>query len=159
MYLNYTHYGTKIRVIVFYATFNNILTILWQSVLFIIGGGNQSTRRNHRPVASLRYWQTLSHNVVVSTPLHEQDSNSQLEWWWALIAQVIVNPTVESGIKHDNPNFGTIMCIVQIHVLDWLQVISLLKILLNKLLLWKLKCCLITYIYYLRFLQKKFKSK
>jgi len=31
---------------------------------------------NHRPVASHR--QTLSHNVVSSTPQHERDSNSQL---------------------------------------------------------------------------------
>jgi hypothetical protein len=30
----------------------------------------------HRPVAS--HWQTLSHNVVSSTPRHQQDSNSQL---------------------------------------------------------------------------------
>jgi hypothetical protein len=33
-------------------------------------------RENHRPVAS--HWQTLSHNVVSSTPRHEWDSNSQL---------------------------------------------------------------------------------
>jgi hypothetical protein len=38
-----------------------------------IGGGNQSTRV---PVAS--HWQTLSHNVVSSTPCHEWGSNSQL---------------------------------------------------------------------------------
>ena len=31
---------------------------------------------NHRPVAS--HWQTLSHNVVSSTPRHEWGSNSQL---------------------------------------------------------------------------------
>jgi hypothetical protein len=31
---------------------------------------------NHRPVASR--CQTLSHNVVSSTPRHERDSNSQL---------------------------------------------------------------------------------
>jgi len=31
-----------------------------------IGGGNRSTRRNHRPVTS--HLQTLSHNVVSSTP-------------------------------------------------------------------------------------------
>jgi hypothetical protein len=30
---------------------------------------------NHRPVAC--HWQTFSHNVVLSTPHHEQDSNSQ----------------------------------------------------------------------------------
>jgi hypothetical protein len=31
---------------------------------------------NHRPVAS--HWKTSSHNVVSSTPRHEQGSNSQL---------------------------------------------------------------------------------
>jgi hypothetical protein len=31
---------------------------------------------NHRPVAS--HWQTLSHNVVLSTLFHERSSNSQL---------------------------------------------------------------------------------
>ena len=41
-----------------------------------IGGGNRSTAENHQPVAS--YWQTLSHNVVSSTPRDEQGSNSQL---------------------------------------------------------------------------------
>jgi hypothetical protein len=35
-------------------------------------------RKSHRPVASL--WQTLSHNVVSSTPRHELDSNLQLQW-------------------------------------------------------------------------------
>ena len=40
-----------------------------------IGGGNQSTRRNHRPVGS--HWQTLSYNIVSSTPRHERASNSQ----------------------------------------------------------------------------------
>ena len=41
--------------------------------------------KNHRPVVN--HWQTLSHNVVSSTPHHE------LDWWWALIAHVVVNPT------------------------------------------------------------------
>jgi hypothetical protein len=31
---------------------------------------------NHQSAAS--HWQTLSHNVVSSTPCHEQGSNSQL---------------------------------------------------------------------------------
>jgi hypothetical protein len=51
-------------------TFNNISFIF--VVVSFIGGGN---RKNHRPVASHR--QTLSHNVVSSTPRHERDSNSQ----------------------------------------------------------------------------------
>jgi hypothetical protein len=40
-----------------------------------VGGGNWSTGRKHWPVPN--HWQTLSHNVVSSTPRHEQDLNSQ----------------------------------------------------------------------------------
>ena len=67
-------------------TFNNILVILWQSVLLV-----EETGENHWPVAS--QGQTLLHNVLSNTPLHEQGSNSQLQWWSALIAQGVVNPT------------------------------------------------------------------
>jgi len=57
---------------VFYATFKNISTILWQQVLLV-----EETRvpwENHWPVAS--HWQTLSHNVVSSTACHQRDSSS-----------------------------------------------------------------------------------
>jgi hypothetical protein len=49
---------------VFYATFNNISAISWRSVLLV--GETGVPRENHRPVAS--HLQTLSHNVVSSTP-------------------------------------------------------------------------------------------
>ena len=49
---------------VFNATFNNITVISWQSVLLVEETGVFG--ENHRPAASL--WQTLSHNVVSSTP-------------------------------------------------------------------------------------------
>jgi len=52
---------------VFNATFNNISVILVKET-----GVPEET---HRPAAS--HWQTLSHNVISSTPHHEQDSNSQ----------------------------------------------------------------------------------
>jgi hypothetical protein len=39
-------------------------------------GGNRRIRKNHRSDAN--HWQTLSHNVVLSTPRHERGSNSQL---------------------------------------------------------------------------------
>ena len=55
------------------ATFNNISAISWWSVLFVEETG--VPRENHRPAAS--HWQTLSHNVVSSTPHHEHDSNSR----------------------------------------------------------------------------------
>jgi len=49
---------------VFNATFNNISVISWHTVLLV-----EETRvpwENLRPAAS--HWQTLSHNVVSSTP-------------------------------------------------------------------------------------------
>jgi hypothetical protein len=58
---------------VFNVTFNNISAISWWSVLLV-----EETRvpgENHRPVAS--HGQTLSHNIVSSTPRHERDSNWQ----------------------------------------------------------------------------------
>ena len=56
---------------VFNATFNNISIISWHSVLLVEGTGVPGEK--HWPVAS--HWQTLSHNVVSSTPHHEQGSN------------------------------------------------------------------------------------
>jgi hypothetical protein len=62
------------RFMVFNATFKNIPVISWRSVLlvedFAVPG------ENHRPVT--RHWQTLSDNIVLSTPRHEQVPNSQL---------------------------------------------------------------------------------
>jgi hypothetical protein len=45
-------------------TFNNISVISWESVLLVEETGEPG--ENHRPVASR--WQTLSYNVVSSTP-------------------------------------------------------------------------------------------
>ena len=57
---------------VFNATFNNISVILWRSVLMAdetgVPGENHQLATSHR--------QTLSHNVVSSTPRHELGSNS-----------------------------------------------------------------------------------
>ena len=58
------------------ATVNNISAISWQSVL--LEEETEVPGETHRPVAS--HLQTLSHNVVSSTPRHERDSNSQLKW-------------------------------------------------------------------------------
>ena len=58
----------------FSATFNTILAISWRSVLLMEETGVPG--EIHRAAASHR--QTLSHNVISSTPLHERDSNSQL---------------------------------------------------------------------------------
>ena len=67
---------------VFNATFNNISVMLWWSVLLV-----EETRvsgENHWSVIS--HCQNLSHNVVSSTPRHEQGLNSQRynEWEWLL---------------------------------------------------------------------------
>ena len=50
--------------IVFNVTFNNISVVLWQSVLLAEETGVPG--ENHRSAAS--HLQTLSHNVVSSTP-------------------------------------------------------------------------------------------
>ena len=57
----------------FNATFNNISVISWRSVLLEEETGIPA--ENHRPVVN--HCQTLSHNVVSSTPRHEHGSNSQ----------------------------------------------------------------------------------
>jgi hypothetical protein len=49
---------------VFNATFNSISAISWQSVLMVKETGVPG--ENHRPVTS--HLQTLSHNIVSSTP-------------------------------------------------------------------------------------------
>ena len=51
-------------LLVFDATFNNISVISWRSVLLVEETGGPG--ENHQPVAS--HWQTLSHNVVLSSP-------------------------------------------------------------------------------------------
>jgi hypothetical protein len=56
---------------VFNTTFNNISVISWRSVLLM--GETGVPGENHRPVAS--HCQTLLHNVVSSTPCHEQGSD------------------------------------------------------------------------------------
>jgi hypothetical protein len=56
---------------VFNATFNNISVISYVSFIEEETG---ALEENHRPV--VRHWQTLSHNVVSSTPCHVQGSKS-----------------------------------------------------------------------------------
>jgi hypothetical protein len=57
--------NVRVRFMLFNATFNNISALSWQSVLLVKETGVPG--ENHRPIAS--HWQTLSHNVVSSTPL------------------------------------------------------------------------------------------
>ena len=64
----------------FNATFNNISVILWRSVLLVEETGVPG--ENHWLVAC--HWQTLSHNVVSSTPHHEpvQTHNFSGDRYW-----------------------------------------------------------------------------
>ena len=64
----------RVRFMVFNSTFNNISVITWRSILLVEETGAMG--KKHWPVAS--HWQTLSPNVVLSTPRHERDSNSVL---------------------------------------------------------------------------------
>ena len=59
-----TSFEDMIRIMVFNATFNNILVISWWSVLLVEETGVSG--ENQRPVAS--HWQTVSDNVVSWTP-------------------------------------------------------------------------------------------
>jgi len=72
--VNYQAFHTKWWFMVFNATFNNISVISWWSVLLVEETGGPG--ENHQPATS--HWQTLSHNVVSSTPRHERCWNSQL---------------------------------------------------------------------------------
>ena len=62
------------RVMVFNATINNISVISWRSLLLVEETGIPG--ENNRPVVNQE--QTLSHNIVSSTPRDELHSKSQL---------------------------------------------------------------------------------
>jgi len=57
----------------FNATLINISVLSWLSVLLV--EETVVLGENHRPVTS--HWQTLSHDVVSSTPRHELNLDSQ----------------------------------------------------------------------------------
>jgi hypothetical protein len=67
-------------------------------------------RKLEYPVAS--HWQMLSHNVVSSTPRHQWGSNSQLKWWYATIAQVVVirNSSRLSPSEKTSSDMNSILC-------------------------------------------------
>jgi len=59
---------------VFNVIFNNISAISRRSVLLVVE--TKVPGENHRPIGN--HWQTLSHNVISSSPRHEWSSNTQL---------------------------------------------------------------------------------
>ena len=59
-------------------TSNTISVISWRSVLLVEETG--VPRENHLPAAS--HWQTLSHNVVLSSTHNERGSNSHRRYRW-----------------------------------------------------------------------------
>jgi len=63
---------------VFNGTFNNISVTLWQSVLLV--EESRVPRDNHRPATS--HWQTLSHNVVLSTMSGIRTDNVSVDRHW-----------------------------------------------------------------------------
>ena len=79
---------------VFNATFNNISFILLRSVLLV--EETEVPGENHRPATGS--WQTLSHNVVSSTPrlsgiwTHNVSYYQRTIAWW-LIIMCITGPT------------------------------------------------------------------
>ena len=82
-----------------------ISAISWWSVLFVEETG--STGENHWPVAS--HWQTLSHNVVSSTPHHE------FKYYLSLFIRI--NVVVVCCLMVFNATFNNIS------VISWLSVL------------------------------------
>jgi hypothetical protein len=60
-----------ISVIIFNATYSNISVILWQSVLLVDETGGNPEKNTDLPQDTYK----ISHNLVWSTPCHEQCKN------------------------------------------------------------------------------------
>jgi hypothetical protein len=104
----------------FNATFNNISSTSWRSVLLVEETG--VPWENHWPVAS--HWQTLSHNVVMSSPFHI----SCMYLIWDQLFNFEESPSFKSDNivscwwKIDLYNLIKIISLLLLHFTDILQV-------------------------------------
>jgi hypothetical protein len=80
---------------VFNATFNNISAISWQSVLLV--GEIEEPGENQWPVPS--HWQTLSQNVVSSTPRLNGVRTHNIS---GVIGAELIQSCVRGGVKPRN---------------------------------------------------------
>jgi hypothetical protein len=79
-------------------TWHSISIILWQSALLVKETGVSGEKQ--RPVLS--HWQTLSHNIVSSTPRHARDSNYHTITTTITPQCPVSNPAILKGQKEDN---------------------------------------------------------
>jgi hypothetical protein len=89
-----------VRVMVLNATLNNISVILWWSVLLVEETGVHG--ENNRPLASR--WQTLSHNVVSSTPHHHN------------ITEILLRVALNTMKPNQTLSTNWLWCIYQINI-------------------------------------------
>jgi hypothetical protein len=80
----------RVRVIVFYTTFNNISVISWRSVLLVEETGEPG--ENHRPVAN--HWQTLSYCSWFYNYLCNQCLSPLTLWIRILLRQGVLDTTL-----------------------------------------------------------------
>jgi hypothetical protein len=84
----------------------NVKEICWDLKFLSEVTGSGVPGENHRSI--LNHWQILSHNIVSSTPRHERVSNSQHQWWWAMIAHIVT--TIRSRSRSWRGVLDTILC-------------------------------------------------
>ena len=100
------HKASRFRYIVFYVIFNNNTYISWRWVLFV--EEIRIPEENHRPTAS--HWQTLSHNVVSSTPLLSWIQNRSVRSIYHTITTTTAPIKFGVTALHYYVNAGFIIC-------------------------------------------------
>jgi len=95
-----------VRIMVFNATFNNISAISWRQVLLVEETGVPG--ENHQP--ALNHWQTLSHNVVSSTPRRRKMSH-------LYTCNVTIIQAAKNMMKMDNSSMPECQFICNIEII------------------------------------------